>query len=393
MTKNKLRIKLATVILCAFLFTSFSLYAQKAKAPIMGWSSWNNFRVNINEQMIREQADALVSSGMYAAGYRFINIDDGYFGGRDSSGKLFVNAQKFPSGMRALTNYIHSKGLKAGIYTDAGRNTCGSIWDKDSLGIGAGIYGHVNQDLDLFFHQWKFDFLKVDWCGGEKMKLSEEEEYTKLIRAVKAIDSNIVFNVCRWKFPGERVIHQADSWRVSGDISEKFSSILHIIDLNKDLYKYSSAGHYNDMDMLQVGRGMSYYEDKTHFSMWCMLNSPLLAGNDLRHMSQQTVEILTNKEVIALNQDPLFVQAKQIFAEGNVEVWMKPISGKKAGAMAIAIINRGDAETVFTLKTKQLGINSNSLLRDLWLHQNIGKAGDERSFTIPKHGIVLLKAE
>ncbi len=358
----------------------------------MGWSSWNNFRVNINEQMIREQADALVSSGMYAAGYRFINIDDGYFGGRDSFGKLFVNAQKFPSGMRALTNYIHSKGLKAGIYTDAGNNTCGSIWDKDSLGIGAGIYGHVNQDLDLFFHQWKFDFLKVDWCGGEKMKLSEEEEYTKLIHAVKAIDSNIVFNVCRWKFPGEWVIHQADSWRVSGDISEKFSSILHIIDLNKDLYKYSSAGHYNDMDMLQVGRGMSYDEDKTHFSMWCMLNSPLLAGNDLRHMSQQTVEILTNKEVIALNQDALFVQAKQIFSDNNIEVWVKPLAAKKGKAKAIAIMNRGNQEVVFTFQSQAVEISSNSSLRDLWLHKDLGKTGTERSFTIPKHGIVVLKA-
>lgn len=358
----------------------------------MGWSSWNNFRVNINEQMIREQADALVSSGMYAAGYRFINIDDGYFGGRDSSGKLLINTNKFPSGMRALTDYIHSKGLKAGIYTDAGKNTCGSIWDNDSLGIGAGIYGYVQQDLDLFFHQWKFDFLKVDWCGGEKMKLSEEEEYTKLIRAVKKIDSNIIFNVCRWKFPGEWVIQQADSWRVSGDISAKFSSILHIIDLNKDLYTYSSAGHYNDMDMLQVGRGMSYDEDKTHFSMWCMLNSPLLAGNDLRHMSKQTVEILTNKEVIALNQDALFVQAKRILAEGPVEVWIKPLAGKKPGALAIAIMNRGNEELVFTLNSKKLGINSNSRLRDLWQHKNLGKAGTEKKFTIPKHGIIVLKA-
>jgi hypothetical protein len=146
------------------------------------------------------------------------------------------------------------------------------------------------------------------------------------------------------------------------------------------------------MDMLQVGRGMSYDEDKTHFSMWCMLNSPLLAGNDLRHMSKQTVEILTNKEVIALNQDALLVQAKRILAEGSVEVWIKPLAGKKPGAMAIAIMNRGNEELVFTLNSKKLGINSNSRLRDLWQHKNLGKAGTEKKFTIPKHGIIVLKA-
>ena len=229
----------------------------------MGWSSWNHFHVNIDEKMIGEQADAMIASGMYNAGYRFINIDDGYFGGRDANGNLFPNAKKFPSGMKALTGYIHGKGLKAGIYTDAGNNTCGSIYDKDSLGTGVGIYGHLKQDCNLFFNEWKFDFLKVDWCGGERMKLDEETEYSKIIAEVKSIDSNIVFNVCRWKFPGEWAIKKADSWRTSGDIRENFASILKIIDLNATLYKYASPGHYNDMDMLQVGRGMSYNEDKT----------------------------------------------------------------------------------------------------------------------------------
>lgn len=308
----------------------------------MGWSSWNHFHVNIDEKMIREQADAMITSGMYAAGYRFINIDDGYFGGRDANGILFPNAKKFPSGMKALTEYIHSKRLKAGIYTDAGNNTCGSIYDKDSLGIGVGIYGHLKQDCNLFFNEWKFDFLKADWCGGEKMKLDEETEYSKIIAEVKSIDSNIVFNVCRWKFPGEWAIKKADSWRISGDIRERFASILKIIDLNADLHKYASPGHYNDMDMLQVGRGMSYDEDKTHFSMWCMMNSPLLAGNDLRNMSKQTIEILTNKEVIALNQDPAFIQARRILREDNVEVWMKPLGARKQ--KVIAVMNRGNNE-------------------------------------------------
>jgi alpha-galactosidase len=376
----------------ALLLITSSLFAQKPKPPIMGWSSWNHFHVHIDEKMIREQADAMIASGMYNAGYRFVNIDDGYFGGRDSSGKLFADAKKFPSGMKALADYIHNKGLKAGIYTDAGKNTCGSIYDKDPNGIGVGIYGHVEEDCDLFFRQWGYDFLKVDWCGGERQKLDEETEYTRIINAVKSIDPNIVFNVCRWQFPGEWAIRKADSWRISGDIRENFSSILKIIDLNVDLHKYASAGHYNDMDMLQVGRGMSYEEDKTHFSMWCMLNSPLLAGNDLRQMSKETIEILTNKEVIALNQDPGFVQARRILKEGDIEVWVKPL-GVKGKSKAIAIMNRGDKEAAFDLTAKSLGIGSRSKLRDLWLHKDLGTIGSSRKFTILKHGIIVLKVQ
>lgn len=329
------------------------------------------------------------ASGMYDAGYRFINIDDGYFGGRDAKGKLFANA-KFPSGMKAMADYIHSKGLKAGIYTDAGSNTCGSIYDKDTLGVGVGIYGHIEQDCNLFFKDWGYDFLKVDWCGGQRQKLDEQTEYTKIINVVRSINPDITFNVCRWKFPGEWAIKKADSWRISGDIRPTFKSILGIIDLNADLYKYASAGHYNDMDMLQVGRGMSYDEDKTHFSMWCMLNSPLLAGNDLRSMSKQTIDILTNRELIALNQDNGFKQARRILKQGDVEVWLKPL-GAKGEAKAIAIMNRGGREVSYRLEANKVAANMNTNVRDLWLHRDTGKFGESRSFQLPAHGIVVLK--
>lgn len=358
----------------------------------MGWSSWNHFHIRIDEKMLREQADCMKSSGLYEAGYRFINIDDGYFGGRDTNGKLFPNSVKFPSGMKALSNYIHSKGLKSGIYTDVGKNTCASIWDNDSLGIGVGMYGHIEQDCHTFFNEWGYDFIKVDWCGGEKQQLDEETEYTKIIDKIRAINRHIVFNVCRWKFPGTWVIKKADSWRISGDIKEEFSSILNIIDMNADLYPYSSAGHYNDMDMLQVGRGMSYDEDKTHFSMWCMLNSPLLLGNDLRNMSAQTVAILTNKEIIALNQDEGFVQAKRMFKEGDIEIWIKPL-GAKGKQKAIAIMNHGEEKKDFFISSKKMGIHSKSQLTDLWLHQVMGKIGSGKTLTIPKHGIVVLKID
>ena len=382
--------KIKIAFLSVLLICSVALPAQNA--PIMGWSSWNHFHINIDEKMIREQADAMISSGMYKAGYRFINIDDGYFGGRNSDGNLLTDTKKFPSGMRALTDYIHARKLKAGIYSDAGKNTCGSKYDNDPNGIGVGMYGHVERDCNLFFNDWKFDFLKVDWCGGDWMGLDEETEYTKIIHAVKSINPEIVFNICRWQFPGEWAIKLADSWRISGDIRENFSSILRIIDLNADLHQYSSPGHYNDMDMLQVGRGMTYDEDKTHFSMWCMMNSPLLAGNDLRDMTRETIEILTNKEIIALNQDKGFRQATRLLREGDVEIWVKPL-GKTGKQKAIAIMNRGEKTGQTALTPEKIGVSSTSKLRDLWLHENIGKLGKSRTFTIPKHGIVVLKAK
>ena len=382
--------KIKIAFLSVLLICSVALPAQNA--PIMGWSSWNHFHINIDEKMIREQADAMISSGMYKAGYRFINIDDGYFGGRNSDGNLLTDTKKFPSGMRALTDYIHARKLKAGIYSDAGKNTCGSKYDNDPNGIGVGMYGHVERDCNLFFNDWKFDFLKVDWCGGDWMGLDEETEYTKIIHAVKSINPEIVFNICRWQFPGEWAIKLADSWRISGDIRENFSSILRIIDLNADLHQYSSPGHYNDMDMLQVGRGMTYDEDKTHFSMWCMMNSPLLAGNDLRNMTRETIEILTNKEIIALNQDKGFRQATRLLREGDIEIWVKPL-GKAGKQKAIAIMNRGEKTGQTALTPEKIGVSSTSKLRDLWLHENIGKLGKSRTLTIPKHGIVVLKAK
>lgn len=297
----------------------------KPQTPIMGWSSWNNFHVDINEEIIKAQADFMISSGMADAGYSYINIDDGFFAGRDNDGNLMVHPERFPNGMKVLSDYIHAKGLKAGIYSDAGINTCASHWDKDTIGVGSGLMGHDRKDLKLLLNDWNYDFIKVDWCGGQWLGLDEETRYTQIANIIKEIKPNTVFNICRWQFPGEWALPIADSWRISGDISNNFRSILHIIDLNADLWKYASPGHVNDMDMLQVGRGMSYEEDKTHFTMWCMLNSPLLAGNDLRSMSDQTISILTNKEIIALNQDPLVYQARRLRDDGDLEVWAKPL--------------------------------------------------------------------
>lgn len=386
-------IRLYFFTLCLSVVGAKSVYAQSPRPPIMGWSSWNSFRVNISEQLIKEQADALVATGMSKAGYQFINIDDGYLGGRDSSGNLILNSAKFPSGMRSMTDYIHNKGLKAGIYTDAGKNTCGSIYDNDVHGIGVGAFGHVERDMDLFFRQWNFNFIKIDWCGGKVQKLNAEEEYSRLIKTVKAIDPNNIFNICMWQFPGQWAIDKADSWRISEDIAPEFSSILSIIDLNRDLAPYSSPGHYNDMDMLQVGRGMTYDEDKSHFSMWCMMNSPLLAGNDLRSITKETLFILTNKEIIALNQDKGFKQATRAYLENNIEVWVKPLGGLGSRSKAVAILNRSENQAEFKLNLAKTGIEKRSQLRDLWESQNLGAAAKNNSFSIPPHGIVVLRVD
>ena len=368
---------------------------ETRRTPIMGWASWNNYRVHINEDIIKSQADYMVSSGLADAGYSFINIDDGFFGGRDAKGNLLTHPERFPNGMKKLADYIHSKGLKAGIYSDAGINTCASYWDKDTIGVGMGLYGHDKQDLKLMLKDWKYDFIKVDWCGGEWLGLDEQTRYTQISNTIKEINPNVIFNICRWKFPGKWALDVADSWRISGDISNEFGSILRIIDINAKLWQYSSAGRINDMDMLQVGRGMTYEEDKTHFSMWCVMNSPLLAGNDLTKMSKETIEILTNKEVIAINQDPLGYQSRRLVDNGDLEVWAKPLISTMSGKVAVTLLNRSDKkETIsFDLNTVGLVSKKGYTLRDLWSKKDYKNSTEESvSFEVPAHGVVVLYA-
>lgn len=369
---------------------------SKPQTPIMGWSSWNNFHVDINEDIIKGQADFMISSGMAEAGYSYVNIDDGFFGGRDSEGNLLVHPERFPNGMKVISDYIHSKGLKAGIYSDAGINTCASQWDKDTIGVGSGLMGHDWKDLKLMLVDWNYDFIKVDWCGGEWLGLDEETRYTQIANIIKEIKPNTVYNICRWEFPGKWALPIADSWRISGDISNEFSSILHIIDLNADLWKYASPGHVNDMDMLQVGRGMSFEEDKTHFTMWCMMNSPLLAGNDLRSMSKETIEILTNKELIALNQDPLVYQARRLVDDGDLEVWAKPLISTMSGKVAVTLLNRSDksASISFNLNTVGIDASKGYKYRDLWKKKDFGNSEKETlTFEVPAHGVVVLTVD
>lgn len=362
--------------------------------PVMGWASWNNYQANISQDIIKAQADAMINFGLNDAGYVFVNVDDGFFGGRDEMGNLLSHPDRFPDGMKAISKYIHSKGLKAGIYSDAGINTCASGWYKDTIGVGMGLFSHDNQDLNSFFNDWNYDFIKVDWCGGDWLGLDVEQRYTALARIAKSIKPSVVFNVCRWEYPGNWVTQVADSWRISGDIENKFSSILEIIDLNADLWKYASYGRYNDMDMLQVGRGMTYEEDKAHFSMWCLMHSPLLLGNDLTTMSNETVELVTNEELIAINQSPFVYQARRMIDYGELEVWARPLFSNVSGQVAVALLNRSNKKANISFALKDIGLEAikGYRTRDLWTKKDYELAHDEvLSFEVASHGVVVLQ--
>ncbi|GAB4107790.1 hypothetical protein GCM10028791_02370 [Echinicola sediminis] len=377
-----------------FLLFSYSSFAQRPQTPLMGWASWNNYRVNINEAIIQAQADALVELGLKEAGYTYLNIDDGFFGGRDKQGNLFAHPERFPSGMKSLADYIHQKGLKAGIYSDAGINTCASYWDKDTVGVGVGLYGHEQKDLLLMLDDWGYDFIKVDWCGGDWLGLSEEVRYKEIGAIIRQINPAVVFNVCRWEFPGEWVVNLADSWRISGDIANTFESVMSIVDLNADLWKYAGPGHVNDMDMLQVGRGMSYDEDKTHFTMWCMLNSPLMASNDLTTISEETLEILTNKDLISIHQDPLVYQARRVIDQGELEVWARPLISTMSGEVAVTLLNRSPEKKTISFDLNEVGISAKEgyTMKELWTGEDFENTTAQTiRFDVPTHGVVVLK--
>lgn len=265
--------------------------------PVMGWSSWNTYRVNINDTLIMRQADAMIEKGLKNAGYRYINVDDGFFGGRDEKGIMQPHPTRFPRGMKVVSDHIHSLGLKAGIYSDAGSNTCGSIWDKDMNGVGAGMYGHERQDATLYFNDWNFDFIKIDYCGaGQELNLEEEKRYTEIRQAIDQVGAgHVSINICRWAFPGTWARKLARSWRISPDIAPNWKSVKYIIGKNLYLSAYAGEGHYNDMDMLEIGRGLAPNEEEVHFGMWCILASPLLIGCDLTTISEASLNLLKMK--------------------------------------------------------------------------------------------------
>ena len=364
--------------------------------PIMGWASWNAYRTNISEDIILSQAEQLQKLGLQDLGYLYVNVDDGWQKGRGSDGYVNVHPTRFPSGMKNLADTLHEMGFYAGIYTDAGALTCAYNTDSQSENDDVGLLNHDESDLRRYFIDWDYDFIKVDWCGGKSLKLSQEERYTEIGRIINEIEEEIgedkIYNVCSWAFPGEWVVDVADSWRTGGDLFNTFDAVVKQIDNIKTLAKYHGPGHVNDLDMLQVGNGMTYEEDKSHFSMWCMMSTPLMLGMDLNGISSETLSIISNKELIAIDQDPACIQATLAKTYGKVEAWTKDLGSANSGKKAIALLNRSNAPQSVTVSFSELGLKNIQKVRDLWAHTDI-PVNDTYHAVIPAHGTVVLSAE
>ncbi len=366
--------------------TTVVKYNGMAKTPPMGWNSWNKFRNQVSDKMVREMADAIVKTGMRDAGYIYVNIDDTWeSAARDAAGNITTN-NKFPD-MKALADYIHSKGLKLGIYSSPGPRTCAGY---------LGSYQHEEQDAKTYA-AWGIDYLKYDWCSASQVydntQATMVAAYQKMGLGLLNSGRSILFSLCQygnldvgdW---GEKV--GGNLWRTTGDISDRWASMENIgFKLQPGREKYAGPGHWNDPDMLEVGNGgMTDTEYQTHMSLWCLLASPLLAGNDIRDMSPSIAGILMNKEVIAVDQDKLGKQGVRVAQEGSVEVWAKPLAD---GGHAVGLFNRGDAAAKVTAKWSDIGVKGSHKVRDLWKHEDLGKVSDQYQAEVPSHGVVMIK--
>lgn len=397
-------------IIKLIVFISFPLcFAQKfenvALTPPMGWNSWNTFEVNINEDLVKKTADIIVSSGLKDAGYEYIVLDDGWMvkDHRDKNGDLIPDPVKFPHGMKALIDYVHSKGLKFGLYNCAGTQTCAGY---------PGTRGYEYQDA-RFYANLGIDFLKYDWCNTNGINATEA--YTTMSKALKAAGKPIVFSICEWgdNQPWDWATPVGNLWRISGDIYPCFDceykheegnwsswGVLRILEMRKDIRKFSGPDHWNDFDMMEVGNGMTNTEDKSHFTLWSMMASPLFAGNDLRIMKSEILNILTNKEIIAINQDALGIQGFKYQSENGVDVWVKPLFDEN---WAVVFLNRSDKTQKINFDWKKHIIEDNDFkfilnltsqkynVRDLWEHINLGNTNKIFQKELAPHDVIAIK--
>lgn len=369
------------------------LAASATEPPTMGWSSWNTYRVNISDSLICRQADAMKRLGLDRVGYRYINIDDGFFGGRAADGTLRIHPTRFPHGLEPVVRHIHRLGFRAGIYSDAGRNTCGNYWDADTIARGVGLYGHDSLDADFYFRRLGFDFIKVDFCGGdaaqnsERLQLDERERYTAIRHAVDraAGRRDVRINICRWAFPGTWVSRVGSSWRIAADIAPNWAAIKRIIAANRYLSAYAADGAFNDMDMLEIGRGLTEAEERTHFGMWCMQCSPLLIGCDLTALSPASLALITNRELIALDQQAPLQQARPVREEGGVWLYVKDVERLNGRTRAVAIYNSTDADRTFTLRLSDVDLAGRTRVRDLFTHTDLPDVQDTLAVSVPAH--------
>lgn len=383
---------------------------EYVRPPLMGWNSWNAYMVDISDSIIMNAADMMIAKGLKDAGYDHVNIDDGYFGYRDSLGYMVPHPVRFPNGMKHVPEYIHSLGMKAGIYSDAGHNTCGSNYNKDPHGLGAGLWQHEVQDAERYFNDWDFDFIKIDWCGGSKLGLDVEQRYMRIREIIDSVaNKHIDINVCRWRYPGTWVSKVGSSWRVSGDIRPNWPSICKMIDKNLYLSAYAGGGSYNDMDMMVVGYnggkdsafwedsygsnfGLTYAEEEAHFTMWCALSSPLLIGCDLTYIPQETIDIITNPELVAVNQDGLGLQSHIIQHDGAGYVFVKDVEKRFTGPRALTLYNPSDSAVTFSVPAELMGFAGEVAVRDLNQRKDLGTC-EVLEMTMPAHSARLFKVE
>jgi alpha-galactosidase len=380
------------VALLGLLVAPSLLWAQEkplAATPPMGWNSWNKFGCHVSEGLIRQMADAMVKSGMKDAGYQYIVIDDCWQVERDTSGNIVPDPKTFPTGIKALADYVHSRGLKFGIYSDAGVKTCAKR---------PGSLGHEYQDA-LQYAAWGVDYLKYDWCNTSTQ--DAEAAYALIRNALNSTGRPIVLSICEWGTAkpwlwGEKV--GGNLWRTTGDIRDQWESkdhhhlgMLDILDLQVGIESYAGPGHWNDPDMLEVGNGgMTTEEYRAHFSLWSILAAPLIAGNDLRDMKPEIHDILTNKEVIAVNQDPLGSEGRRVRKDGDQEVWAKQMQD---GSRTVVLLNRDTTEKQIGFSWEDVGYPSHlsAGVRDLWKAKDLGQFKGKFSAAVGPHSVVMVK--
>jgi alpha-galactosidase len=386
----------ALALLCGITLGPGALGAQAkpleglAQTPPMGWNSWNKFACDVSDQLIRATADAMVASGMKDAGYQYVVIDDCWQVSRDSVGNVLADPQRFPSGIKALADYVHAQGLKFGLYSDAGRKTCQGR---------PGGRGYEFQDARTYA-AWGVDYLKYDWCDHGTQ--NAEASYRLMREALDQAGRPITFSICEWgsNQPWLWARGIGHLWRTTGDIQDCWDcrrdwggmGVLHILDLQSGLEAFAGPGGWNDPDMLEVGNGgMTATEYRGHFSFWALLAAPLMAGNDLRSMTAETRDILTNREVIGIDQDPLGRQGRKVRDDGDLEVWARELAD---GSRAVILLNRGTQEARIAVQWPEIGYPATvaALVRDLWAHRDVGKLTGHYEAVVPAHGVVMVRA-
>jgi alpha-galactosidase len=359
-----------------------------ARTPPMGWNSWNRFACNVTEDAVRGVALAMVRNGMKDAGYQYVVIDDCWQISRDAEGNIQADPKRFPAGIQALADTVHSLGLKFGIYSDAGRKTCGGR---------PGSRGYEFQDARTYA-RWGVDYLKYDWCSADGQ--TTRESYTLMRDAIALAGRPMVFSLCEWgnSKPWTWAAGVGNLWRTTTDIKDLWegklpgngAGVVTIADMQADLADYAGPGHWNDPDMLEVGNGgMSETEYRSHFSLWCIMAAPLIAGNDIAAMKPGIRDILLNQDAIAIDQDPLGKQAKRIRHADGQDVYVKPLAD---GGVAVLLLNRGAAEQAISVTWEQLGLGDRSPLngRDLWEHKDLGKLSNRFSAPVASHGVAMI---